>query len=325
MIVFIPLFLYALFLDDLLRYALDIQEAAQSTVWDLTVQDYSKPPPIETVQHHARLMFCDHESGQDRFQDKVGGKYKDCADTDHHVALTAHTCWLGQGQQVTCDKQGSAASVGALQAGPLHSAYREQFSHGGVVRCSARGVVQNYLIPTQFLQEFSDTALANHQWQGSGEAYHDNAQQGTIPDTYIIEHELSILTDTWALTTPENSRPGERKGALYERVDTLYGRASRATPPPLSQATQRFFSEAVNKQLLAPMPTRWGDDPLKPNIAISPYGGSSDSPTESIKQGKQRASYFNTEWRDWERDNNKQTFERRKEGYMGCALGRGCP
>ncbi|HEY0093945.1 MAG TPA: hypothetical protein VGB96_06455, partial [Archangium sp.] len=45
MLVFVPIFLYALFLDDLLRYSLDAQEAALSTVWDFTVQDYSRPLP----------------------------------------------------------------------------------------------------------------------------------------------------------------------------------------------------------------------------------------------------------------------------------------
>ncbi|NTX57583.1 hypothetical protein HR086_40425, partial [Myxococcus sp. CA039A] len=40
MLVIIPVFMYALFLDDLLRHTLDSQETALSTVWDYAVQDY---------------------------------------------------------------------------------------------------------------------------------------------------------------------------------------------------------------------------------------------------------------------------------------------
>jgi hypothetical protein len=354
MLVIVPVFLYALFLDDLLRYSLDAQEAALSTAWDFAVQDYSrslvktegasKPPGgLTVVQNQARLMFCDHESGIDSYQlgsytDENGApvsKYRDCEETGHHQALAAHICWINDNaRQVTCEETDtSAAQLGDA----LHTSFQNKFTRGGLIRCSARAVVENYLLPKRFLQEFSKQDLTKNQWKGTGQAIHNNSKQGDVSNAYFLaEQRLAILTDTWALTTPANVRPDDRydpssrkpqppptergpERDLHSQVHHVY-----TTVDPyryLDRHAELFFKQAESGQLLSP-DAKKQDDPRQPRLAIAPVNGG--EPVEKIQQAKGAATYFNTEWRDWERDPYQQTYERRRAGYLGCKLGEGC-
>lgn len=346
MLVIVPVFLYALFLDDLLRHSLDAQEAALSTAWDFSVQDYSEPltkagggnPPggSTTVQHHARLMFCDHESGIDSYQrrsytgadGKPVSRYRDCEETNHHQALGAHVCWINSdAKQVTCEEaDNSVAHVGDA----LHSSFQDAFTHGGLIRCSARAVVENYLLPKSFLQEFSKKELTRHQWKGAGQAIHDNSREGNSSNAYFLaEQRLAILTDTWALTQPANIRPDDRylptptgsrpERNLHEQVRHVYKRAGPYRD--LWRYTEAFFSLAESSEVLSRY-AKFQHDPRAPRLAISPVNGG--EPVEKIQQANSSATYFNTEWRDWERDYTRLTYERRGTGYLGCKLGEGC-
>jgi hypothetical protein len=324
MLVIVPVFLYALFLDDLLRYSLDAQETALSTVWDFTVQNYTRPLPTSssrpptggssTVQKHARLMFCDHESGKDQYSSK------DCDDQGHHTALAAHVCWLNQdARQVTCDSpDGSAASIGA---GPLHSRYQEAFTNGGLIRCSARAVVENYLLPRKFLSEFSDDKevvdLTKEKWSGD---IHANSIEGTTTNAYFLkEQRLAILTDTWALTKPADIRPGKKQGELHDRVANVYSNRTNIGYLEMEAGLLLFSSRAggsLISQHYLPLAAK-GDDPRQPNIAIKPHLSGMQTPSERIKQENRQSYYFNTEWRDWDQDLNRKTYEKRGPNYMG--------
>jgi hypothetical protein len=354
MLVIVPVFLYALFLDDLLRYSLDAQEAALSTVWDFTVQDYSRSLPQgggddapggrTAVQHQARLMFCDHESGIDSYQLKSYARengetvsnYRDCEETGHHQALAAHVCWVNDNaKQVTCE----AADKRAAQLGDaLHTSYQDEFTRGGLIRCSARAVVENYLLPKRFLQEFSKKELTKSQWKGTGQAIHDNSKKGDDSNAYFLaEERLAILTDTWALTTPANVRPDDRhspssqnqKGPapperkperdLYSQLRHVYKHAEAYSS--LEHHARVFFSQAESGEVLSPN-AKEQDDPREPRLAIAPVQGG--EPVEKIQQARGPATYFNTEWRDWDRDYYQQTYERRETGYLGCKFGEGC-
>ena len=335
MLVIIPVFLYALFLDDLLRYSLDVQEATVSTMWDYTVQDYAAVQRKArfnpwNVQHYARLMFCDHESGKNRYDDiTAGGKFKDCAEEDHHqgTALTAHVCWInGDAKQVTCE--GPDASVGDLGADGLHAGYATDFNHGGLIQCSARAVVENYLLPKQFLPEFSDgkekVDLSKERWRGSG--YHENAEKGDKTTAYFIkEQRMAILVDTWALTRPADVRPGEKKGELYERVERVYSSRQNPGYAQMERGAMNFFSRARNS-LLNPsyVPPTGGDDPRTPNLSIKPHLRGMETPSERIRQENSNSYYFNTEWRDWDQDRNRKTYQKRGEHYLGCQRPEDC-
>lgn len=353
MLVIVPVFLYALFLDDLLRYSLDAQEAALSTAWDFSVQDYSRKLPLggssnppggrTEVQHQARLMFCDHESGIDSFQlrnyegedGKSFANYRDCEETNHHQALVAHVCWINdRAKQVTCEEGDRDA---ALLGDSLHASYQGEVTRGGLIRCSARAVVENYLLPQQFLSEFSKEELTKKQWKGSGKAIHENSKQGTDGNAYFLkEQRLAILTDTWALTTPANVRPDERyvppqnpqppvppekelERNLHALIRHIYRKAD--SYEEMAQHTGLFFSQAESGEVLSP-DARYQDDPREPRLAIAPVSGG--EPVEKIQQAKGPATYFNTEWRDWDKDYTLQTYERRGAGYLGCKFGEGC-
>jgi hypothetical protein len=356
MLIIVPVFLYALFLDDLLRYSLDAQETATSTVWDFAVQDYSKDLPtagtkskpfggLSVVQKHARQMFCDHESGKDRFNDMVtvtnddgtsGQNYKDCEEQDHHKSLAAHVCWVNDNaKQVTCDTPDR--SVGKLGATSLHSSYESTFTHGGLIRCSARAVVENYLLPKKFLPEFSDKKgevnLTKERWQDSSKV-HENAQSGTKTNAYFIkEQRLSILTDTWALTKPADVRPGNKSGELYDRVANVYQNRFNIGYNQMDLGARAFFSQAASG-LLNPAFVSLGmtedseplgsDNPHSPNIGIKPHLKSMTTPSEKIDQEGSSRYYFNTEWRDWDQDRNRKTYQARGEFYMGCKTAEGC-
>jgi hypothetical protein len=353
LIVLVPVFLYALFLDDLLRYSMEVQEATVSTVWDFAVQDYSSKlargysssrPPLggdSMVQKQARLMFCDHESGIDSFKlesfpgddGKPAMKYPDCEGTDHHKALVAHVCWINDNaKQVTCeDPEKNAGSLGDS----LHGSFQGQFTNGGLFKCSAIAVVENYLLPKKFLNNgFSRVNLSKEQWQGAGKAIHDNSEKGTDDDAYFIkEQRLAILTDTWAGTRPENQRPGgtpppvknDENGQsveqrhLLKEVEYLYKQADEYKT--LQSESDSFLQQATQELLSSKVPPP-GGDPKEPPVAISPVG--EDEPTEKISQAGSSASYFNTEWKDWERDAVPDTYKARKTGYLGCKLGEGC-
>ncbi|QRN92891.1 hypothetical protein JRI60_27155 [Archangium violaceum] len=349
MLVIIPVFLYSIFLDDLLRYSLDQQEAALSTVWDLTVQDYVKQGDPTTVQHHARLMYCDHESGRDRYDKRASGtdangnafnSYADCEGEDHHESLAAHQCWINpNAKQVTCT--GPEKGAGSVNADTLFNDYHGQFTQGGLYRCSARLVVENYLLPKSFLPEFSDdhgkVNLTKDQWQGT--SIHDNAKQGTggkDGNAYFIkEQRLAIITDTWALTDPADLNPGQkRSGDMYARVANIYQNNANVGFTQMTASASSFFSSAsgslLNPGLVGSLSspgnsnaeTMNADDPRQPNISIHPTNG---APTQKIDQGKGgNQNYFNSEWRDWDQDRTQKTHQARGGYYMGCKNAEEC-
>ncbi|PTL85836.1 hypothetical protein [Vitiosangium sp. GDMCC 1.1324] len=353
MLVIIPVFLYSLFLDDLLRYSLDVQEAAISTVWDLTVQDYGSQGDPGAVQHHARLMFCDHESGKDRYDAMTSGtdengnsvsKYSDCEDTDHHKALSAHVCWINDNaEQVTCE--GPDKSAGNVGGGGIYDGYYNQFTNGGLYRCRAKAIVENYLLPKNFLPEFSgkENTLTKKRWQGN---VHDNSKVGKggwEGDSYFIkEQHLAVLTDSWALTEQANIAPGQKgSNAMYDRVANIYQNRQNIGFDQMDAAASTFFSNAMSNQLLSPdlvaglaLPFPGSqeqsmmlkpDDPRRPNISIKPQPKGNTTPSQTIDQGPDGSkSYFNNEWRDWDKDRNRATYNNRGEFYMGCKNPEGC-
>ncbi|NBD07621.1 MULTISPECIES: hypothetical protein [Corallococcus] len=330
MIVLIPIFLYSIFLDDLLRYSLDAQEAALSTVWDYTTQDYTQPlKPNRTgsggtqIQYFSRLTFCDHESGLDR-TDKKGsdGSYLDCSDPDHHKAVVAHVCWMNNNaKQVTCEEPEKGAGGGME---PRYLMYRGQYTNGGLVKCSARAVVENYMLPETFLPQFGkEPKLVKKNWKGEGDV-HGNAEAGTggkDGNAYFLkQQQMSIITDTWALTKEADTEPGDKSGELHDRVSSAYRTSVKYLSMAEAYAT---FSQRITQDLLSPLALVMGDSPLSPNLAIKPHDGRTPTPSISIKQegrGGRGANYFTTEWKDWDSNKSESIYKhgQRGEWYLGC-------
>lgn len=355
MLVIIPVFMYALFLDDLLRHALDGQETALSTAWDYAVQDYPTPPkdPPEGgpepfngftgAQYYARVMFCDHESGLDSFGP---GKGPECEnDEGHHQELSAHACWLNPGaQQVQCtlnqpdpNAGGGGGPVGAYNVS-LHQSYMDQFGKGGLIRCSARLGVQNYLLPKSFLQDFSKVGLAR-QTMRRADGIHNNAQgsgdlqddpRGLEGNVYLLPWErIAIVTDTWALTKEAKLERGTKDGDaenLYVRVAQVYKNQDNSGYSQMTSAAEAFVNETTQEVLspdVALDKMDPGDDPREPSLSIVPFP-ESGGPQQEVEQYGSNASYFNSEWRDWDADNNEATHNARGNNYLGCSSSEGC-
>lgn len=139
MIVLLPLIFYSLFLEDLLIYHLNWQEAIVTSPWDPLVIDYTKKESAATMaMRYNRVAYCDHTVANDSFNAQ-----EDCDDDKHHKAMTAHQCWMGQGKQVTCGRE---ESVGAS----VQTDFANKFGAGGLVHCTARLNVSNWFIINRF-------------------------------------------------------------------------------------------------------------------------------------------------------------------------------
>ncbi|MCP3137495.1 hypothetical protein [Pyxidicoccus xibeiensis] len=322
MIVFVPVFLYALFLDDLQRHSMDVQEAVVSTLWDFTGQDYSGTSTesiAARVQSPARLTYCDHEAGLDSFDPST----PECQEgrTDHHetVAVAGHVCWMHRGgEQITCE--GPQRDVGALPEA-TYALYGDEHQRlGGMFVCRARAGVANYLLPEGFLQEFSrGTRLAKKNFKDVENGnVHKNAPEAGEDDTYYLATQYAaLLTDSWALTSGDAVRPGTQQGPYYARVRTVF--EYYPTFEPYRSVAELLQARFVQQQLLRP---RAGDSLTAPHLAYSPVGtqrGSrSAEPTTQVVQEGRPTSYFSTPWRDWERDGHAKTYEARGAYYLGC-------
>lgn len=316
MIALVPLLLYTLFLEDLLIYNLDWQEAIVTPAWDALSIDYpTLGQPSEAaarVQGVARRVFCDHTSAYDSYD-----KQFDCADERHHKALAAHQCWLAGGKQVTC---GVNPEVGLVE-----ESYRPRFSRGGLLSCTARLGVQNYFIVQRFLSfgdeltrttKFSGDVHANASSANSGNAWVFGGQGGSasggeeegapgtageegndLPQgTTSSDDFFAVLHDSWALNhlvtiLPDDPHPWQGH-PLYDRVEHYYysGRIV-ASAQPAVDAADAFGNRLVQLRALSQSATTdesasaAGDRALRPNVAfiasdpnIPTYGRVGDPP-----------------------------------------------
>lgn len=317
MLVFIPIFLYAIFLNDMLGYRLDLQEGVLSTGWDFTPQDYTKAGENPDVQHFARLMWCDHHSGIESFSSDDDGQAPDCTGEAHHKAMAAHVCWMNDNaKQVTCDAPDT--SVGNNFTDPVASSFASSYTQGGLIQCSGREVVQNYFLPEKYLPEFSKTNMTLHQWSGD---YHANSQAGKATDTYYLaEQKFAVVQDTWALDESPTINPGDKSGGkFYDRMKSIY--SGNPAYGAFAAAYANFTAQAVSNQLLDPLAV--GDDPLTPNLSDRAGSSSSNAPI-TINQMSGSGSYNTTPWQDWENNLDQAAWNARGQYYLGCQSEEGC-
>ncbi len=53
--------------------------------------------------------------------------------------------------------------------------------------------------------------------------------------------------------------------------------------------------------------------------AIAPQAaGDNTTPSNRVTQEGSNRRYFNTEWRDWDGDKNRESYQNRGVWYMGC-------
>ncbi len=337
MIIIVPAFLYALFLDDLLRYAADLQEAVLSTPWDFTGQNYApthrevmNPAQSSTsqnalvdVQHFAREMFCDHESSGDSYD-----RAEDCDKQTHHEgrALSGHVCWLNKAaEQVTCNPV--KREVGLLQDKEFRQ-YQGRFGEAsGMYECHGKEVVENYLMPKTFLQKFSHVDLSKENWKSKGSDYHGNAEAGTDQTAYYLEKQhFALVTDSWALNgdlrtaVPGDSlalQPKDAEGDLYERVEESYQGAELFEQ---FKSDEKSFRIAAEGGHLLEDGEKF-DKRTKPHVSLKKSGG---APQQAVREEGGSVMYFNAPWKDGSRDAYEKTGQQRGQYYMGCKNVEGC-
>ena len=213
MLVIVPVILYALFMDDLLRFRLDAQEAAVSSVWDFTNRSYQQRTgsanDAYAVQHVDRLIFCDHSSAFDSFN-----RNQDCEDPRHHVAVAGHVCWLiGGSEQVTC-KLADAKLGTSFTGGPAMmpaNKFVSSYNKGGFFTCEAKEAVLNYLIPKHFFTQFTTVKLTDKKKsKGNVHTAASGAGQDAVYD--LPREQLGLLADTWAMNDIPDIDPGKKGG-----------------------------------------------------------------------------------------------------------------
>lgn len=337
MLLIIPVFLYVLFLDDLLKFRLEQQEAVVTTLWDYTTWDYDNAVATEAtgwnpqgnqtvVQKYSRNTYCDHQGALDS-KDKTAngsgsGEYLDCAENagtsaDHHRGeLSSHACWLGQGQPPTCtqpDKTvGVVTGLGALGATP--TGYAQQFQQGGYWECDAKLVVTNNLIPQGFLQNMSKQDLAKKNWQGKdGASAHSNGKSAQEANAYsFVPTKFALLTDTWALHEVQNTATETYSGKLWDRTNYIFTKNNLYFPyMGLSYA---MMAKAASEQLYIPYLSFDINHLIKPSVSIQPKL----APTRSVPNESGNVNHYDSPWKDWAQNPVEKTYNARGKGYMGC-------
>ncbi len=311
LLVLVPTFFYAVLLDDLLRFKLDLQEAVLSSPWDFTTQNYQSGVNVWSVQHNNRLMWCDHTSAYDSYDQSY-----DCDGSEHHRSVGAHICWLQrEARQVTCTRQDAdlGASYGDMTAG----SFKSRFNNGGMFSCRARAAVLNYLVPQAYMQHFAQVDhLDREKFENEG-AVHSDAAGATSLEVYVLEEQaFGLVTDPWALNVSENRRGGEKSGALHDRVAHIY----RSNPGYFMAAMRgpQLVMQGMQDQLISPLVLMdgMGDDTTNPNVAVQ-HADDAQPPPVSVQQDVGSGDYYATPWQDWDLDKPAETHQNRGPYYMG--------
>jgi hypothetical protein len=227
MIALIPLIMYQFFLSDLLQYRLNQDEAVYSAAWDFLSYDYrhldkdimvgeansdtpTAPDLVSWTSLNVRQTYYDHSSAYNNY----GSPSTDADSLKHHQALAAHECWLanrggdpavGRGEQVTCwnDEPG-----GILNGAGIADRIFRLMPRGGLYACRARLGVQNYFLPTKFLNfgkvKMSPDLATGGQMKRytAGSDVHANAGG----DPYMFpEGRFAVLHDPWAFNYVKTS------------------------------------------------------------------------------------------------------------------------
>ncbi len=298
-IVLVPLFLYAFFLDDLLRYKLDLEEAVFAAPWDYTTINYEAPGGnwVKGAQRNVRLGVCDHTTAYNSYD----GDYE-CKETDHshHVALSAHECWMTAGaHQVDCNL--GDTDVGTEQFGmTITSGIKDQVKQGGQVTCWGKLGVINYFLPQRVLQSFSQVLTTRTEMQSGSVHSHYGLGENI---TYLLERQqFSVVTDTWAMTTVEDVDPDSPSGVLYDRVKPGYF-------VPLTLPGFMFAIDAMSDNLLSPLAII--DAPPMGDMVITPQLGFSTAapPTKN--------DFYSSAWKDNGSNYVESSYNNRGSHYLG--------
>jgi hypothetical protein len=263
MLVIVPTFLYVIFLDDLLKAKLDLQEAVVTAPWEYARVNFEQGSADTGLRSAIRLGWCDHTTAFNSYD-----RAYDCSESVHHVALAAHTCWLTNGsKQVSCSVDKSVGQLTGFPIGGVPIA-NDQFTRGGLVRCSARLGVINYSLPQKLFQEFTQVKMTRTT-QKSGDV-HAAGQGLAVEAQYLLEEQQAgLVVDSWALADPMQRITSTGSGTLRSRTNAIYMpyAIAAAALGGLNFATKVLASDLLNATIFL---DGIGDNPLDANVAFDP-------------------------------------------------------
>jgi hypothetical protein len=317
MIALVPLIMYTFYLSDLVFYHLDQDEAVYSSAWDFLSFDYrhlqagaskgasspkNNPEPtgattVDWVSHSNRRTYADHSSAFNTYGDPA----KDANDTDHHQALAAHECWFANanggdqnnmGEQVTCRREfGGLGGGGITDYGSPAGEYSLTLAKdtGGIYNCRARIGVENYFLPTVFLNFGKKNKAGNVGLTpdldsgemkryvaptGSGTQRGDTITKNAEGDAFMFPvGSFAVMHDSWALNWVRDDNilsgkyPRDRSSAHVDidpakhplNLTLNFDEISRWTMVPMgmvaaylnpvSSAPYTFLSDMVNNNM----------------------------------------------------------------------------
>ncbi len=328
MLVLVPVFMYTLFLNDLLRHQLMGQAAVVSTPWDWHALNYERfdrsrnvDPAIAKAQVqnrqsqaagprtgnspavYARLTWCDHTAAYNSYDPNF-----DCNDSGHHKALAAHACWDTQlAQEVSC---GVDAETGAGYTDLLGmiNGLKGSTHKGGEIYCSARVGVLNYFLPQKLFGQFSsvDTTRAK-KLSGDVHGHRGESSANTYP---LTMDTFSVLHDPWAMATVENVNPDGRN-LLQRRVNSIYwttmGQVAYAAS--LLYLGRAIQAQLIGPQALIPADTLMSDNLMEANVAFRTTNGNAAA--------FRIDNHYPSPWLDWNNNPVRATWQARGTFYMG--------
>lgn len=231
MVLLVPLILYTIFLEDLLSYRLENQEPTMTAGWDYITNDYMRAD-LRDIQKLNRYKFCDHTAAFDSFDvgydcqgAELGGGAGATGGTrgSHHQAGGAHQCWIVSGaEQVTCGVDKTGGAIATLVGTPATLFTGSPWNQGGVVTCTARLGVMNYMLPQKFMEwagrndvtskgRNNAGAGANATFTDIDAATTDNSvhgEAGASANAWILRTEsFAVMADPWALNDIDDVDP----------------------------------------------------------------------------------------------------------------------
>ena len=281
-IVIVPTFMYILFLDDMLRAKLDLEEAVVTAPWEYARVNFEEGAAGTGVRSAIRLGWCDHTTAYNSYD-----KSYDCSETKHHVAMSAHQCWLTEGaKQVSCSVTKDYGKLQGLLGGEqAHS----EFTKGGLVRCSARLGVINYSLPQVLFDQFAKAKMTRTE-RKSGNV-HDSGRGLAVESQYLLEEQQAgLVVDTWALGKMEKI-DSTGSGNLKTRTNTIYQPYFLAAAAMGEKFAQKIIkSDVVNAVLLT---DAMGDNPADANIAFDPdFKGTFNGDFHGSPYEPERGAYY---------------------------------
>jgi hypothetical protein len=351
-ILIIPTFLYIIFLDDLLRYKQDQQEAMVAAGWDFTTLNWdhqtlqnpeyylpNKGTPANQadsrheshVSFYNRMAYSDHTAATPRFDDPTADLSE-----KHHLGVGAHQCWLvgeTKNNQVTCTQVDVNIAANFTVDGTVNgrTRLRDFVSQGtgGLYQCKGRvGVVNNFL-PSGVLF-FSKEELSSRKFHGkfsdSGSIDFDGKNTHSYRKSAEAYHfpfdTFAVVTHPWAMTdqedvSPTNSPrlPATTSGVpLYDRVVQIYNSVG---PIAAIGSATIYPVKAIQQQLISPAVIIDQATPVSSgDLMLTPEVAFRKAYDPTVN-GYQGGTFYSSQYWDFQSNDVRTHYNNRGTWYLG--------